>query len=75
MMKPKDSIDEIFAEFNASVADQEDTVHCEAFTLWIPSEYKRKYAMIQERSKRRFSKALKSIIMKSIDRVESEIEA
>ena len=72
MAKPKDTFEQIFAEFGPLTSEEKETVHTKGVTFWIPDEYKKKYEAIQAKSKRRFSKMLKEVIMKSIDRIEVE---
>ena len=70
MAKSKDTLDNLFAEFTPLLNEETETVETRGVTFWVPVEYKKKYEAIQAKSKRKFSKMLKEVIMKSIDRVE-----
>lgn len=47
--------------------DDEDQVN-----FWVPVEYKHKYRAIQKASNKRFSKLMKEVIMRCIDKAELE---
>lgn len=72
--KSKDSLDSIFENFNP-VFSHDSEWNPEAnkpLTFWLPDEYKAKYDLLQERTKRKFGKLLKEVLKRSIDRVEVE---
>lgn len=71
MKQPVDlEFNDLFEQFTAESNDMENTpLDKEAITLWIPVEYKEKFDRLQRKSKRRFSKVLKEVVMRSIDRV------
>lgn len=64
------SIEEIFGDLDLSEYHDETRIEGKGVTFWLPMDYKIKYDMIQKCSKRKFSKKIKEIIMRSIDRVE-----
>lgn len=68
----KNSLDEVFEQFDLSPANGSDHDNAKPVTFWIPQEYKSKYAEIQERTNGKLGKILKEVIKKSIDRAELE---
>lgn len=41
----------------------------QAITIWVPASYKAKFDDLQNQTKKRFGKALRSVLIQSIDRV------
>lgn len=58
--------------FHLSDEDFADREGCLGVTFWIPADRKVKYDKIQGKSRRRFHKFLKALIIKSIDSVDVE---
>lgn len=67
-MKSKDSLDSIIDNFGPMNASTEDVIETMPVTLWLPKEYKDKFSMLQDRTKRRFGKLAKEVLMKTIDK-------
>lgn len=65
-----DTIDSLVAAFDLSQMPGDGPEELSPVTFWLPVEYKAKYDLLQERSKRRFGKVLKEIIKRSMDRVD-----
>lgn len=51
---------------------KDESFENECLTVWIPKECKQKYDLLQELSKRKFSKFLRDVVKKTIDKVEVE---
>ena len=65
------SIDEILKGFDpAAETDTSFHENHTPLTIWLPMSTKAKYDSLQERSRKRFGKVLKQIIIQSIDKVE-----
>ena len=65
-MTKRKTIDEILDSFDENAPPP--TREVRPITLWVPLEVKEKYEMIQRRSKRSFSRALREIVELSIER-------
>lgn len=66
-MKAKDSLDSMIDSFGPINAP-DDFVETMPITLWLPKEYRDKFLMLQDKSKRKFGKLAKQVIMKTIDK-------
>jgi hypothetical protein len=61
--------DDTFDLFNSELPNRE--AEC-CISVWVPKEYKEKYDLIQKQSRWRFSKFLRQIVKRSIDKVPLE---
>lgn len=68
-------LDSLFEGFNLSDVDEGDTEEYRTLSFWFPVEYKEKYDLLQKRSKNKFGKLIKALIMRSIDKVPIEEKA
>lgn len=69
MTGDKSNIDLILENFDVNSNDEEDIAQ---INVWIPKSVKDKYNDLQVRTKKKFSKVLKNIIISSIERKSSE---
>lgn len=72
MPEQKNTIDSLFENLGNVFSEYKEPAKVEPITLWIPEEYKAKYDFLQDKTKRRFGKFLKEVLIKSIDKVEIE---
>lgn len=70
-MAKKKSIDEILEAFDQGATETKIRDGC-TLTFWVSPEIKKKYEIIQRRSKRRFSRVLKEVIEESIQRIDCD---
>lgn len=56
-------------EFDLSSVDLATSIDHTVVSFWIPTQAKAKYDLLQEKSKRKFGRHLKGLIMRSIDQV------
>lgn len=71
-MAHKNSLDSIIDGID-DIFNQDSPIHDRAaITIWVPTEKKEKYESLQGRTRRKFGKKLKEIVIKSIDRVNDE---
>lgn len=66
------TLDAINDDFDLSDINTEDPEPKQPITLWLPVEYKLKFDLIQQRSKKRFGKHLKEVLKRSIDKIDIE---
>lgn len=65
-----ETLDSIIEGFDLSNIPTPTRVHDGApVTVWIPSEYKVKYDLVQDRSRKKFSRVLREVFMRAIDKV------
>lgn len=69
-----EKIQEILTEFKEQITSldtrKDVTEPGYGFTLNIPVSYKKKYDLIQEKTNKKFGKALKTLVIKAIDSIE-----
>lgn len=70
----KQTTDILLEEFHLPETEEKSELMV-PMTLWVPAATKAKYQLIQERSKRKFSKHLVKVLKCSIDKVKIEDEA
>lgn len=71
-----DTLDSIIDGFDPANTPQPQRVHDGApVTIWLPAEYKAKYDLVQDRSRKKFSRVLREVFMRAIDKVYVENEA
>lgn len=67
------TLDSVFKSFEGSLNNlNKFSEPRQAITIWVPSEYKTKYDMIQSASKRQFGKLVRELLKKSIDKIDLE---
>jgi hypothetical protein len=64
------SIDEILEKFSFICRASDERTDLGAITIWLPVKTKAKYDTLQRQSKRRFSRVIKEIVQKAIDRAD-----
>lgn len=69
----KDSLDEVFKKFGPITTDNSITEAGGAITIWLPTDYKSKYDMLQDKTKRKFSKLVREVLKSTIDRAEGSV--
>lgn len=67
----KQTINEILEKFDFSKLYEDDEIDREQCNVWIPIEYKGKYARIQTASKKKFSKLLSEVVCLVIDKADA----
>lgn len=71
-LNSKETIDSILEGFGPLVKGNEEPIKTLPITFWLPEEYKMKYELIQNKSKRKLGKLLQKVLMKSIDKIDLE---
>ena len=72
-MKNDKSLDSILASFEIADLETADREGSKPITIWVPTKVQQKYESLQEKSRRKFGKKLKEVVINSIDKVfESE---
>jgi len=72
MIEKKTNLDSMFKSFETELTNwQTPSVQRQAITIWVPDEYKAKYDMLQERSKRKFGKLIKELLKRAIDKFDT----
>lgn len=71
-MQNENSLDLILGDLIADAGSgDEATIDSLPMTLWIPHAYKARFDALQARTKKKFGKKLKEVVMAAIDRVDS----
>lgn len=68
--KQNTNLDSVFDNLQSDLSDHVVISQRQAITIWLPDEYKIKYDLLQERTKRRFGKLVKELLKKSIDKID-----
>lgn len=69
----KANLDSIFETIDPTISiDDKGDEKGRVVAFWIPLDYKLKYDLLQGRTKQRFGKKLKELVIKSIDRMDIE---
>lgn len=73
------TIDSMFKEFletfNAPEISEDVPTEWYTMSFYVPLQYKVKFDLIQAKSKKKFGKLLKELIIQSIDKVQIEADA
>lgn len=65
-----DSIDSILEDFDVDAPPKPKPVTENTnISIWLPKEYRDKFDELQMKSKRKFGKLLREVVIKSIDKV------
>ena len=72
MKKQTDLLSSFFNDTDSLFAGVRERKDCTGITLWVPTEYKQKFAELQRKTHRKFGKKVQELLIKSIDCVESE---
>lgn len=64
----KINLDDIFGDIE-SLIDSGGPSNLGGITIWVPIEYKQKYSHIQAITKRKFSKKVQELLIKSLDKI------
>lgn len=72
MIEKKADLDSIFKSFETELTNLENpSLQRKSITIWVPEEYKAKYDMLQDRSKRKFCKLIQELLKISIDKFDT----
>lgn len=68
------SIDGLLGEINDLMSTQADVISIDrkSVTVWIPAEYWKKYDAIQKKSRGKFHKVIRQVMMRAIDSIQIE---
>lgn len=66
------SIDDIFHEFELEFDKDESAEKHKPVSFWIPEKSKAKYDKIQEKSRQKFGKKIRDVVVALIDRIDVE---
>lgn len=71
----KKVVDDFLNEFDLSTIYEDDSIDRDQVNIWLPVEYKKKFALAQRRSKKKFGKVAREMLMGLIDRAGLQEEA
>lgn len=72
MARSKNTLDEVFESFGSLSLIGEERERMECITLWVPVSYKKKYARIQQASHHKFSKLVREVFIKLVDKADAQ---
>ena len=65
--KVNETIESVFGDVDSMFSNCDGPVKTKAITIWLPEDKALKFEQIQAKSKRRFGKKLKEVVIRSID--------
>jgi hypothetical protein len=71
MSQSKNTLDEVFESFGPLSMNDEDPEQMTCITLWVPVSYKKRYAKLQQASHQKFSKVVREVFIKMVDKADA----